>query len=368
MASTRPSTPSLNRKYLRACHDYQPAHSTLSSTTGGVSVTVPLTEGDIILVHLTHANGWADGTVLQTGARGWIPTNFCEVYDHPFIRSLMHGLTQLWDYLSSGGVGKVMLDERQDYVQGLIAGVRRLLVRLGSVSSHLLRLTMYRSTAIVCTEKTGSFRSTLVCGGLGRVFLQIWLCSSSLVKRYRAHSRPSLRQKCLGRALMVTCQRLSRRPAARSASWIFGFKARRRRACTAQPPLSTARLESRFHLPLRFLLRQVRPRICAWLTRQMQKPVRTKAVTFTRRTRKGTLLVGLDQSPRRTASLYVQSRLWRRYPSHVCRHALPLRTVDLLLYWASDGRTTHQPQTRHLTRAGSHLSGLQLHMTASSGK
>ncbi|KAL1296833.1 hypothetical protein AAFC00_004456 [Neodothiora populina] len=121
------TTPPLNRKYMRACHDYQPAQTTLSGSTGGVSVTVPLEEGDIILVHLTHANGWADGTVLQTGARGWIPTNFCQIFDHPFIRSLMHGLTQLWDYLSSQGGGMAMIDERQDYVQGLIAGVRRLL-------------------------------------------------------------------------------------------------------------------------------------------------------------------------------------------------------------------------------------------------
>ncbi|GAB7352075.1 hypothetical protein MBLNU459_g2579t1 [Dothideomycetes sp. NU459] len=128
MASDRrPSTPPLHRKYLRAVHDYQPEQSTLSASTGGVSVTVPLTQGDVVLVHLTHANGWADGTILQTGARGWIPTNYCEVYDHPFIRSLLHGLTHLWDYLSSGGVGKIMTDERQDYVQGLIAGIRRLL-------------------------------------------------------------------------------------------------------------------------------------------------------------------------------------------------------------------------------------------------
>lgn len=43
----------------------------------------------------------------------------------------MHGLTQIWDYLSSEGGGKAMVDARQDYVQALIAGVRRLLVSRG---------------------------------------------------------------------------------------------------------------------------------------------------------------------------------------------------------------------------------------------
>ena len=121
---------------MRAFHDYQPAQSTLSGSTGGVSVTTPLKDGDIILVHLTHANGWADGTVLQSGARGWIPTNFCQPYDHHFIRTLMHGLTQLWDYLSSQGGGKAMVEERPDYVQGLVAGVRHLLVR---IVMHILK-------------------------------------------------------------------------------------------------------------------------------------------------------------------------------------------------------------------------------------
>lgn len=155
-AAGRPiSTPPLNRKYLRAFHDYQPTQSTLSGSTGGLSVTVPLAEGDIILVHLTHANGWADGTVLQTGARGWIPTNFCQAFDHPFIRSLMHALTHLWDYLSSEGGGRAMVDERQDYVQGLIAGVRRLLVGAIEMENGVQPLTsFYRNTATACTGKT----------------------------------------------------------------------------------------------------------------------------------------------------------------------------------------------------------------------
>lgn len=122
------STPPLYRKYLRASHDYVPDQTPSFGISGGSSVTVELKKGDIILVHLTHANGWADGTVLTTGARGWLPTNFCEAYDHPYIRNLLHALTSLWDSLRLGEADHSWANGRLDHVQALIAGVRCLLV------------------------------------------------------------------------------------------------------------------------------------------------------------------------------------------------------------------------------------------------
>ena len=63
-------------------------------------------------------NGWADGTILSTGTRGWIPTNYCQVYDPRPIRSLLHALTRMWDYLSLGVNDEALFEDRQDYVQG----------------------------------------------------------------------------------------------------------------------------------------------------------------------------------------------------------------------------------------------------------
>ncbi|CAD0106936.1 unnamed protein product [Aureobasidium uvarum] len=119
--------PPLDRKYIRASHDYQPEHTTISGSSGGISITAPLREGDIVLIHLTHPNGWADGTILSTGTRGWIPTNYCQVYDPRPMRALLHALTRMWDYLSLGANDETLFEDRQDYVQGLVAGVRRLL-------------------------------------------------------------------------------------------------------------------------------------------------------------------------------------------------------------------------------------------------
>ncbi|KKK25083.1 Ras guanine-nucleotide exchange protein [Aspergillus rambellii] len=108
--------------YLRAFYPFHPAGDVSPST-----VTLPLDQGDIILVHSVHTNGWADGTLLDTGARGWLPTNYCEAYDQLPMRHLLKALTDFWDIIR-GGCGTPLVDfGNQDLVRGLIAGVRFLL-------------------------------------------------------------------------------------------------------------------------------------------------------------------------------------------------------------------------------------------------
>lgn len=70
--------------FLRAFYPFQPPYEISDST-----VTLPLAEGDVILVHSIHTNGWADGTLLATGARGWLPTNYCEAYEPDSMRNLL---------------------------------------------------------------------------------------------------------------------------------------------------------------------------------------------------------------------------------------------------------------------------------------
>jgi hypothetical protein len=109
--------------YLRAFYHFHPT-STVSSTGDESSITVPINQGDVILVHSVHPNGWADGTLLASGARGWLPTNYCEAYDHPSVRNLLTALTHLWDLVRSNEHETLLVFSRQDYVRGMIAGVR----------------------------------------------------------------------------------------------------------------------------------------------------------------------------------------------------------------------------------------------------
>lgn len=111
--------------YLRAFYPFHPINPVSSDT-----VTLPLNEGDVILVHSVHTNGWADGTLLVSGARGWLPTNYCEAYEHESIRSLLKALTTFWDLIRGGSNDSLAVFGNQDYMRGLIAGVRLLLVRL----------------------------------------------------------------------------------------------------------------------------------------------------------------------------------------------------------------------------------------------
>ncbi|KAJ5907891.1 hypothetical protein N7495_000573 [Penicillium taxi] len=108
--------------YLRAFYPFHTAGDVCPST-----VTLPLEQGDIILVHSVHTNGWADGTLLDSGNRGWLPTNYCEAYDQTPMRPLLKALTDFWDIIR-GGCGSSLRDfGNQDLMRGLIAGVRFLL-------------------------------------------------------------------------------------------------------------------------------------------------------------------------------------------------------------------------------------------------
>ncbi|KAI9729883.1 MAG: hypothetical protein M1818_008323 [Claussenomyces sp. TS43310] len=110
--------------FLRAFYPFNPSYTISDST-----VTLPLNEGDVILVHSIHTNGWADGTLLRSGARGWLPTNYCEPYDPESMRSLLKGLLNFWDLLRSGHTTDSELFGNQEFMRGLIAGVRHLLER-----------------------------------------------------------------------------------------------------------------------------------------------------------------------------------------------------------------------------------------------
>jgi hypothetical protein len=113
--------------YLRAFYPFHPS-STVSSTTDERSITVPINQGDVILVHSIHPNGWADGTLLASGSRGWLPTNYCEAYEPSSLCNLLNALTHLWDLVRSEEHDNLIVFTRQDYVRGMIAGVRSLLV------------------------------------------------------------------------------------------------------------------------------------------------------------------------------------------------------------------------------------------------
>ena len=121
--------------YLRAFYPFHPAGNVSPST-----VTLPLDQGDIILVHSVHTNGWADGTLLDSGNRGWLPTNYCEAYDQLPMRPLLKALTDFWDIIR-GGCGSSLKDfGNQDLMRGPIAGVRFLLVSPGRDSRYCRHL------------------------------------------------------------------------------------------------------------------------------------------------------------------------------------------------------------------------------------
>ncbi|CAI4218879.1 unnamed protein product [Parascedosporium putredinis] len=123
------SRPPIFHNFLRAFYPFSPSYAISDS-----SVTLPLNEGDVILVHSIHTNGWADGTLLVSGARGWLPTNYCESYDPEEMRNLLKALLNFWDLLRSTDVSDNEIFGNQEFMKGIIAGVRYLLERTHSLT------------------------------------------------------------------------------------------------------------------------------------------------------------------------------------------------------------------------------------------
>lgn len=115
--------PPIFHNFLRAFYPFHPDYAMSDS-----SVTLPLDEGDVVLVHSIHTNGWADGTLLTTGARGWLPTNYCEAYEPDEMRNLLKALLNFWDLLRSTSVNDNEIFMNQEFMKGIIGGVRFLLV------------------------------------------------------------------------------------------------------------------------------------------------------------------------------------------------------------------------------------------------
>ena len=111
--------------YLRAFYHFHPTCDESSST-----IQLPLNPGDLVLVHSIHTNGWADGTMLSSGARGWLPTNYCSAYDNKPMHNLLKALTTLWDLMHTGPDRTTYTFPTSGYMRSLVAGVRCLLVRV----------------------------------------------------------------------------------------------------------------------------------------------------------------------------------------------------------------------------------------------
>ncbi|PNP56927.1 hypothetical protein THARTR1_03074 [Trichoderma harzianum] len=129
--STRPESliPPVFHNFLRAFYPFEPTLAMSDS-----SVTLPLDEGDVVLVHSIHTNGWADGTLLASGARGWLPTNYCEAYEPEEMRNLLKALLNFWDLLRITTIDEGHMFQSQDFMKGLIGGVRYLLERTQCLS------------------------------------------------------------------------------------------------------------------------------------------------------------------------------------------------------------------------------------------
>lgn len=142
---------SIDFPFVRAVHSFNPA--SLSSghhhTVGGQDpslICAAFEESDVALVHSIHSSGWGDATLLSTGRRGWIPTNYFVPYADPKAVPLLSVVLNFvlnpknYEIHNHPNRDQKVYTFSQASITNIVSGVRSLLEACG---------TLTRDTAIV---------------------------------------------------------------------------------------------------------------------------------------------------------------------------------------------------------------------------
>ncbi|RVD89284.1 uncharacterized protein DFL_000300 [Arthrobotrys flagrans] len=119
--SKRISRPTEYPAFMRAFYHFRPFQNADTAT-----VTIALSPGDMIMVHNIHENGWADGTTLASGSRGWLPTNFCAAYEVDEMLPLLKASIAVFEECRVASNAS-FVTASQTVVADVVNGVRHLL-------------------------------------------------------------------------------------------------------------------------------------------------------------------------------------------------------------------------------------------------
>lgn len=146
------ATSEMNSMYpfLRAVHAFD-ARSL--ETHDKDSVCLSFKQTDCILLHGMDVSGWGDATLLHTGERGWVPTNFFQPFQDPEANALLVAV-QKFATNPKCHPTKNGHTFSQNSVNSVIAGVRALLQACGALTRD--------SPAVRSSNSTKKFRKMLL--------------------------------------------------------------------------------------------------------------------------------------------------------------------------------------------------------------
>ncbi|KAG5366650.1 Ras guanine nucleotide exchange factor Y [Yarrowia sp. B02] len=151
-SATAAATSEMNSMYpfLRAVHAFD-ARSL--ETHDKDSVCLSFKQTDCILLHGMDVSGWGDATLLHTGERGWVPTNFFQPFQDPEANALLVAV-QKFATNPKCHPTKNGHTFSQNSVNSVIAGVRALLQACGALTRD--------SPAVRSSNSTKKFRKMLL--------------------------------------------------------------------------------------------------------------------------------------------------------------------------------------------------------------
>lgn len=156
---------SIDFPFVRAIHSFNPSTLATSGDSMGESedpslICCSFEESDIALIHSIHSSGWGDATLLKSGRRGWIPTNYFVPYADPKAVPLLSVVLNFvlnprnHEIHNHSNNGIKAFTFSQASITNIVSGVRSLLEACG---------TLTRDTPIVKrSQSIRKFRKTLL--------------------------------------------------------------------------------------------------------------------------------------------------------------------------------------------------------------
>lgn len=134
--------PATGYPFLRALHSFDSTSlsaEVVDPEEDPASICLSFQESEIVLLHSIHPSGWGDATILSTGVRGWIPTNYFTPYTEPKVTHLLTAvlgfvLNPKSQPLTKTTDSEVQFSFSQSSITSIVAGVRSLLEACGTLT------------------------------------------------------------------------------------------------------------------------------------------------------------------------------------------------------------------------------------------
>ncbi|KAF4958930.1 hypothetical protein FGADI_2009 [Fusarium gaditjirri] len=153
--------------FVRTRYAFEPP-----SAPSAITHVLSFGPGELVVIHHVEPSGWGEGNILKTGRRGWIPSNYCALYNPEPMKPLLQTMIPFADAASAM---KARLSITEQGNSQVVDSISKVLVRIILIIYcyiqliHRLKVLEYSLRSIKLPQDTAKGLQTLRISLLKRV-------------------------------------------------------------------------------------------------------------------------------------------------------------------------------------------------------